>query len=214
MTNLKTSENFFIKKYLPWIIFTIVLICCLVLTTIVVSKEKLVMDSICYNFIEEHFIYDSLTPFVKIITFFGSAGGLIAITVILLIFIKNNKMRLTIASNLVIVKLLNIIFKWIVKRPRPAGYRLIDVNETSFPSGHAMVSMAFYGYLIYIVSKYIKNKVIKWVLIILLSLLISLIGLSRIYLGVHFFSDILGGYLISVSYLILFIKITNNKLKI
>ena len=73
-----------------------------------------------------------------------------------------------------------------------------------------MVSMAFYGYLIYLVYKNIKNKYLKWILIVVLSILIILIGISRIYLGVHYTSDVLGGYLLSVSYLVLFIHITNS----
>ena len=67
-----------------------------------------------------------------------------------------------------------------------------------------MVSMAFYGYLIYLIYKFVKNKYIKWSLIILLSILICTIGVSRIYLGVHYTSDVLGGFLISISYLVIY----------
>ena len=73
-----------------------------------------------------------------------------------------------------------------------------------------MVSMAFYGYLIYLIYKYIKNKYIKWISIIALSILICFIGISRIYLGVHYTSDVLGGFLVSISYLILFISTVNK----
>ena len=70
-----------------------------------------------------------------------------------------------------------------------------------------MVSMAFYGYLIYLIYRYIKNKYIKWSLIVLLSILICLIGISRIYLGVHYTSDVLGGFLLSISYLVVYISL-------
>ena len=73
-----------------------------------------------------------------------------------------------------------------------------------------MVSMAFYGYLIYLIYKYVKNKYIKWGLITLLSILIVSIGTSRIYLGVHYTSDVLGGFLIAVSYLIIYISGVNK----
>ena len=73
-----------------------------------------------------------------------------------------------------------------------------------------MVGMAFYGYLIYLIYKYIKNKYIKYGLILLLSSLICAIGVSRIYLGVHYTSDVLGGFCIAISYLVIYISIINK----
>ena len=73
-----------------------------------------------------------------------------------------------------------------------------------------MISMAFYGFLIYLIYKYIKNKYLKVFSICGMSLLIVMIGISRIYLGVHYTSDVIGGFLISISYLIVFIKFSNK----
>ena len=74
-----------------------------------------------------------------------------------------------------------------------------------------MISMGFYGLLIYIIYINTNNKYIKWISIILCSILILLIGLSRIYLRVHYASDVLAGFLISLSYLILFISLYAKK---
>ena len=73
-----------------------------------------------------------------------------------------------------------------------------------------MVSLSFYGFLIYLIYKNIQNKYIKWILILLLGLLIFIIGTSRIYLGVHYPSDVLTGFLLAISYLIIFIGVANK----
>ena len=75
-----------------------------------------------------------------------------------------------------------------------------------------MVSMAFYGLLIYIVYRYVKNVYVKYGLMVILFMLILFIGISRIYLGVHYTSDVMGGFLLSISYLIVFIRVTDKYL--
>lgn len=75
-----------------------------------------------------------------------------------------------------------------------------------------MVSMAFYGFLIYLIYKNIKNKYIKWFLCTILTMLILLIGISRIYLGVHYASDVFAGFCISMVYIILFIRVVSKKM--
>jgi undecaprenyl-diphosphatase len=103
--------------------------------------------------------------------------------------------------------LLNQVLKRIIRRPRPTGINLIKENGFSFPSGHSMVSMAFYGVLIYLINKSKLNKETKLLLSLLLSILILFIGISRIYLGVHYASDVLAGFSLSLAYLIISIYI-------
>ena len=83
----------------------------------------------------------------------------------------------------------------------------------SFPSGHSSVSMAFYGFLIYLICTEFKNKKYKYLLISVLSIVILFIGLSRIYLGVHYLSDVLAGFLFSIIYLIIFVYFYNKIIK-
>ena len=200
----------FIIKNLKWIILFICLIGFLALAEDVFNKEIMNGDIIGYKLVSEFLISDFTIPIAKFITNFGGAIFLIVLTIILLISIKNKKIGLSIFSNLAIITILNQLLKRILQRPRPTEYRIIEETGYSFPSGHSMISMAFYGYLIYLIYKYVKNKYIKWISIILLSILICSIGISRIYLGVHYTSDVLGGFLISISYLIIYISAINK----
>ena len=204
----KTKE--FMEKNLKWFVLSIALIGFLALAEDVFNKEMMNGDIIGYKIISTFLISDFATPIAKFITNFGGAIFLITLTVILFILIKNKKIGLSIFSNLVIITVLNQLLKRILQRPRPTEFRIIEETGYSFPSGHSMVSMAFYGYLIYLIYKYVKNKYVKWILIVLLSILICSIGVSRIYLGVHYTSDVLGGFLVSISYLVLFISTVNK----
>ena len=200
----------FIVKNLKWIILFICLIGFCALAEDVFNKEIMKGDIIGYKIISTFLISDFATPIAKFITNFGGAIFLVIATITLFIVIKNKKIGISILSNLAIVTVLNQLIKRILQRPRPTEYRIIEETGYSFPSGHSMVSMAFYGYFIYLIYKYVKNKYVKWISIILLSLLICLIGISRIYLGVHYTSDVLGGFLISISYLIIYISAANK----
>ena len=150
----------------------------------------------------------NMTLFMKFMSYLGSATILITLTVLILIFAKNKKGASKIAINLVLVFILNRILKAIFRRERPSVLRLAEETGYSFPSGHAMVSIGYYGYIIYLVYKYVKNKKARNIIIGLLALLILLIGISRIYLGVHYTTDIIGAYIIGLIYLYVFIKKT------
>ena len=207
---MKEKVKDFIIKNLKWIILFICLVGFLAIAEDVFHKEIMMKDIIGYKLVSTFLISDFATPIAKFITNFGRAIFLIIATIILFILIKNKKIGFSIISNLVIVTILNQLLKNILQRPRPNEFRIIEETGYSFPSGHSMVSMAFYGYLIYLIYRYVKNKYVKWALIVLLSILICTIGISRIYLGVHYTSDVLGGFLISISYLVIYISAVNK----
>ena len=202
-------KEFIVKKW-KWIVLFICLIGFLALAEDVFHKEIMNGDIIGYKMVSTFLISDFATPIAKFVTNFGGAVFLIVLTVILIAVIKNKKIGMSIFTNLAIVTILNQSLKRILQRPRPTEYRIIEETGYSFPSGHSMISMAFYGYLIYLIYKYVENKYVKWILISLLSVLICLIGVSRIYLGVHYTSDVLGGFLISISYLVIYISAVNK----
>ena len=197
----------FISKNFKWIILLICIIIFFKIAEDVFSNEIMQADVVGYRLISTYLISDVVTPIAKLITNFGGTICLISLSIIFLVTIKNRKIGGFIALNLIIAALLNLILKNILQRPRPTEYRIIDQSGYSFPSGHSMVSMAFYGFLIYLIFKFVQNKKIKYLLISFLTILIILIGISRIYLGVHYTSDVLAGFLISISYLILYTSI-------
>ena len=207
---MKEKLKEFIVKNLKWIVLFICLIGFFALAEDVFNKEIMNGDIVGYKLVSTFLISDFATPIAKFITNFGGAIMLIILAPMLFIFIKDKKIGVSVILNLVIITVLNQLLKRIVQRPRPTEFRIVEESGYSFPSGHSMVSMAFYGYLIYLIYKYVKNKYLKWISIILLSILICSIGISRIYLGVHYTSDVLGGFFISISYLIIYISAVNK----
>ncbi len=204
-----------IKKYYKLIIVFICLILTIEITYDLFAKEVMLKDILGYKFISKYLINDTTLPIAKFITNLGGVCFLISLTVISFItciVLKRKLIGAFIVLNIMISSGLNQILKHIVQRPRPTEYRLIDETGYSFPSGHSMVSTAFYGLFIYLIFKNVKNKYIKWISIITLSILIILIGGSRIYLGVHYTSDVLAGFFISISYLIIYTSIINDYL--
>ncbi len=172
-------------------------------TVILITNDNKYFD----NYIINLFKYksDILTNIMKIITFLGSALSIILLTVLLIIVVNGKRNKILILINVIVTTLLNQLLKNVFQRGRPID-SIIEESGYSFPSGHSMVSMAFYGFLIYLVYK--SNIKYKGLIIGLLSVLIVLIGISRIYLGVHYPTDVIGGFTLSLSYLLLFIDIT------
>ena len=169
------------------------------------------LDTKTYGFISR-FINMPITNIMNFASFLGSATVLIAIVFILFLILKDKKNASLIAINLASVFILNRILKIIVRRERPNVLRLAIEKGYSFPSGHAMVAFGFYGFIIYLLYKNMKNIKKRNCFIALLSFLILLIGVSRIYLGVHYATDILGAYIFAIIYLIAFTKLVYPKI--
>lgn len=140
-----------------------------------------------------------MTEFFKLCSFLGSTY--FYVVTIALLFIVRGRKELYTGIHLLIIQAINRIIKFVVKRPRPDKiYHMVTETNFSFPSGHSMSAMAGYGLFI------IELKNSEWryrkVGIFFLAVMIFLIGLSRIYLGVHYFSDVIGGFLLSLSYIL------------
>ena len=203
MKNKVISNKYIIFITIAFIIFLLVL-------KDVLQYEVTSYDNWAHDVFVDALRSDKMTLLMKFITSFGSLFVLCIILLILMLFYKNKRMNYLIMINTISITIVNDFLKFIIHRPRPNGYRLIKESNYSFPSGHSMVSTIFYGFLIYIIYNEIKNKKLKYFLIILLSFLIIMICISRIYLGVHYLSDTIAGFTLSLVYLMIFISFKNE----
>ena len=201
------------KNIIKWILCAITAILAIVITINVKNGKILELDLNIYKFFSENIINDKLTPIVKVITHVGGAKIVFVLTILAIILIKGLKNKLFLLTGIVGTAGLNVVLKHIIQRERPNINRLIPEKGYSFPSGHSMMSMAFYGMLIFLIFKYVKNTALKWTLIVILAILLSTIGITRIYLGVHYPSDVIGGFVVSLTYLFILTEIY-NKVKI
>lgn len=191
------------KKNYKLIIFILFLIIFITLVIMICNGKISSFDDGIYKFIISFKSY-YMTKFMKIITKFANTSTIIILCIASLSSLfKKYKGSIYLCLNIVLSTVLNLILKYCIQRPRPElGRRLIEEAGYSFPSGHAMASISFYGFLIFLILNSDFKMSSKIILTIILSLIIILVGISRIYLGVHYPSDIIGGYLVSLCLLI------------
>lgn len=153
----------------------------------------------------------TFTNIFKAISFICSPKFMIVLNVLLFIFIivkKKYKLFIIVLSSISSV-IINNLVKIIVRRERPDYLRMVMEKSYSFPSGHAMISVLFFGSIIYLVNKY--NLKYKKLITFSLSTFVLLFGISRIYLGVHYLTDVVGGYLLGFIVLFLIIHLFERK---
>ncbi len=142
-----------------------------------------------------------LTKVMKFFTFVGSTPVVIVLSILLIIFlykVLHHRLELILFVSAIIGSaVLNGVLKQVFHRVRPNFHRLIDISGYSFPSGHAMNAFTVYVIVSFLLWRHIPSKWGRSLLICLSSVMILAIGTSRIYLGVHYPSDIIGGYLAS-----------------
>jgi len=152
-------------------------------------------------------ISDINTDVMQFFTFLGTHIFLIPANIILIayfLFIKKHRWY-SIKIPVVALSSLVLMFslKYLFRRSRPLSPLLEQARGYSFPSGHALMSFTFYGLLIYLAWLNVKNVWFKWFIITALALLIFVIGLSRVYLRVHYASDVVAGYCVGCMWLLL-----------
>lgn len=175
---------------------------------LVVFKKTAFFDDAVYQFIIS-WRSSFLDRFFILITQLGNTISILCVVGIMACLFHNRYSIFLMVSAADSV-IMNTLVKYCIQRPRPTGLRLIEQGGYSFPSGHAMISVCVYGYLLYLAYTHISNKYLKYGVSILLLLVILGIGVSRIYVGVHYASDVLAGYLLATIYVILLVEVTKN----
>lgn len=191
------------KTIIRWIL--VISACLLVLTIWVVFVDR--------NYSPDEKVFEAIAPyrsdnrtaFMKFITAMGNHKFLVPANLLLvaLLLLTRNRLAaatagLTALSSLGLMSLL----KNLLSRQRPDDPLVDGITNFGFPSGHAFMSVAFYGLLIVMAGKGIRQPGIKWTVISLLLFHILLIGFSRIYLKVHYATDVVAGLCIGASWLI------------
>ena len=163
---------------------------------VVLLDRNLVIDEAIYNFVMK-----SRCPFLdNYFTFVTRLGNPITVVIVVIVtcLILRNKDIIYVLSSAVASSGFNTIIKQLVRRSRPDHLRLVVEKGFSFPSGHAMISICVYGVILYLIVCNIKNKYLKYTLATLVGILILSIGISRIYVGVHYPTDVLAGYSLAI----------------
>ena len=177
----------------------------------VLNKTKL--DDRVFAYLKNH-VSERNNEIMQFFTFLGTHEFLIPANLLLIayfLFIRKHKWY-SIKVPAIALSSLGLMFllKHLFNRERPDIPLLQEAKGLSFPSGHALMSVTFYGLIIYMVFKSVRNRELKWTLITLLILLIMIIGLSRIYLRVHYASDVMAGYCIGFLWLVFAVYMLNR----
>lgn len=190
-----------IKK--EYYLIAILLILFIALTVFVVDDKTIGLDEGVFNRLST-LKTDSLTKFLYVITTLASTAGIVVLLVFTMVLFLRKKALSDfkyVVGNVAVAVVLMQTLKLIIKRVRPA-WKWIVQDGFSYPSGHTISAFVFYGTLILLVNKKVKGKLRK-PLISLLSLMIILTGISRVYFGVHYLTDVLASVILGSIILII-----------
>lgn len=205
-----------IKKILRENYIYILIIIGLIISFVVVKNTNLykkVID-IDYSVIEffGNISDKRLTSMMTFLTNFGDLYIPIIIIVCIFLFIKNKWYGYILSGSYLLSGLVVFITKNMVARPRPLEALITIPSSFSFPSGHTLTSIVFYMTLLYLMTEN-KEPVVKFIFSLLFSFLIVIVAFSRVFLGVHYFSDVIGGLLLGIPCLLCALNIIDKNFK-
>ena len=170
------------------------------------------VDHTIYSFVLK-IQHQDLGRVMVFFTFLGNWQILLTLEVgVLVAFFAAGRRRDALITLLALIsaEIATLVFKMFSARARPEGGYLVVRGLTSFPSGHALISLVFYGLLAYLVGHFFKSRLARLALGLGAAAIIFLVGLSRVYLGAHWFSDVLGGWFLGGLILTGFIALSKH----
>ncbi|MGP4075461.1 phosphatase PAP2 family protein [Halobacillus sp. K22] len=173
----------------------------------VLHHEKFLIDQMAFGMVRE-FSSPLFKQASHWITYAGSVAFMVTASLLLAVYLLffsrfSRWLGIYFIISMGGVSLLTKGLKSMFNRSRPEFLGGYDGSTSSFPSGHASGAMVFYGFLFYLIAISGLNKIWKWLINGLLALITGLIGLSRVYLGVHYFTDISAGFLLGLLWLMI-----------
>ncbi|MGP4039824.1 phosphatase PAP2 family protein [Gracilibacillus sp. D59] len=172
----------------------------------VLEKEKFFVDRIFQDYIA----FPEGTWLHQIMEVVTEAGSVLFLTImsilvaVYLFFAKKSKWySLFFSINMIGISLITQVLKLIIERERPELIAQYGGTGFSFPSGHSTGSVAFYGFIMYLLWKKVSIKWLKWVSVSFFALVAFAIAFSRVVLGVHFFTDIVAGMSLGLTWLVI-----------
>ena len=210
----ENTGNFFIRQAkkltVDLLVLIVLFIACLTVLFIVADMvfkyKNTAFDDHIFLLIAPY-INDRNTKIASVITFFGSQYFLLPANIFLagiFLFFKNHRWyTLRIVAVYTTSTAVLFLLKDLLKRQRPLVPVIAKAHGYSFPSGHTFSSLVFFGMLAYLVHKTIKNTLLRWTLISCCFLFAFLVGFSRVYLKVHYPSDVIAGFCLGIIWLLL-----------
>lgn len=202
--------SFFKKLSLSLLVMIVLFFLCLwgvfAMADMVFEDKNLSFDDRVFDAIRP-WVTQAHTNIMLVITFLGSQNFLLPANILLILyylFVRDNKQtafQITTISVTSVAVMFSI--KVLLQRQRPLVPLISKAHGYSFPSGHTFTSVTFYGMLAYIAYRNIKNVYLRWAVIISLTLFVMLVGFSRVYLRLHYASDVIAGFCLGLIWLIL-----------
>ena len=190
------------------IVSFLILVVAFIIWSYLIKMNKLLEDD--ESFYNSLSFNDFKITFFRIFTNLASTKFFVIACLLLFIFLENKTLALVISVLMIINALVVFIFKHIFKRERPNKKRLVIEKGYSYPSGHTVSSISFYGFILLYLLFNITSLPLRILLFIIITTLIYGIGYSRVFLGVHYFSDIVGGVLVGSAYLLVYAYVVFN----